>query len=310
MELIFEILKFCDFVYRGHLWHLDGLASGATRIIRVVDSSTMCVIMIQQVCFCVTQLWFIMPLGDADTQDNRDSRSRSPVRDRDRSLSPARPLALVVEPPIPAPPIIIHAPAPPPYVDPPPLAPPLPPVPGPLEGPALLPGPTDPDHTGFLAVIRMWTNKYRITHDALESLGHILQSTSDSIPKMTPYLLESRLHLSDSRFTKYVMCQRCSSIYTLSDCIRKTALPNGAIREEALSCSYVAYPFHPQAARRQVCGHQLLKSVGGKWVPVVEFFSVPLVGRLTELLSRCVYVQVHVCVIMCSCPIMWRIILQ
>lgn len=59
-----------------------------------------------------------------------------------------------------------------------------------------------------------------------------------------------------SRFTKYVVCQKCHRLYRFEDC---SAISEGQLASK--KCNFVLFPNHPHEKQRAPCGCVLLKAV-------------------------------------------------
>lgn len=59
-----------------------------------------------------------------------------------------------------------------------------------------------------------------------------------------------------SRFTKYVVCQKCHRLYCFEDC---TDISEGQLASK--KCNFVPFPNHPHQKQRVACGCVLLKAV-------------------------------------------------
>ncbi|XP_070580772.1 uncharacterized protein [Ptychodera flava] len=70
------------------------------------------------------------------------------------------------------------------------------------------------------------------------------------------YKLKKRMGLNEDKFTKFVVCQKCSSIYKFDDCYKKVGSQNIPVK-----CKFQEFPAHKQKKFRQACGAPLLKEV-------------------------------------------------
>ena len=77
-------------------------------------------------------------------------------------------------------------------------------------------------------------------------------SLANVIPKSV-YALRKAQGLLEDRFTKYVVCAKCSTLYQLSDIMQKN--------KQIPTCTNVPFPDHPQRRFRSPCGEKLLKEV-------------------------------------------------
>ena len=88
------------------------------------------------------------------------------------------------------------------------------------------------------------------------------------------------------RFTRYVVCSLCHSLYCLDSCIEGS----GRFQKGKL-CSYIQFPNHPQRRMRQPCRNNLVKSVelatGRKvFYPYLVYCYLGLKPSLQKLLNR------------------------
>ena len=70
------------------------------------------------------------------------------------------------------------------------------------------------------------------------------------------YNLKKKLNLLDDKFTKYVVCPKCHSIYKFEDCFHIAGGQN-----VSKHCAFIKFPNHRQHWRRKECGAPLLKEV-------------------------------------------------
>ena len=73
------------------------------------------------------------------------------------------------------------------------------------------------------------------------------------------YLFRRQVGLVGDKFTKYVVCPTCCSLYKFEDCFRTV---NG--KHVSKTCSFVRFPNHKQQRMRKECGATLLKEVTTK----------------------------------------------
>ena len=102
------------------------------------------------------------------------------------------------------------------------------------------------------------------------------------VPK-TIYALKKAQGLLEDRFTKYVVCPKCNTLYQLLD-LRQ---PNNQIP----TCTYVPFPDHSQRRFRSPCGEKLLKEVilkGEKRIlyPIKTFCYKSIISSLKCFLDR------------------------
>ena len=86
-----------------------------------------------------------------------------------------------------------------------------------------------------------------------------LKHLTTFLPMTYHGLLRSIKLDSKGRFTSYVVCPRCSSIYDYESCYE---VNNG--KAISKSCDFVAFPDHPHHSQRECCGVMLLKKVRTK----------------------------------------------
>lgn len=99
------------------------------------------------------------------------------------------------------------------------------------------------------------------------------------------YLMKKMFGIGVDKFEKYVICGKCESLYSYSECFHYTLFgktPN--------TCYHVSYPNHPHASRRSQCGHKLVKEIvtkkGKKYTPLKSYCYMPLVKSMTTILTR------------------------
>ena len=83
-----------------------------------------------------------------------------------------------------------------------------------------------------------------------------LYEFSQLLPRNTNLAKKLVGSASDS-FSKYASCPTCHSLYPVDCC--KVLLPDKTY--SSLQCSYIKFPHHPQAKRRQPCNDTLMKKV-------------------------------------------------
>lgn len=72
---------------------------------------------------------------------------------------------------------------------------------------------------------------------------------------MRSYDVNNFTHRNES-FTKFVICPKCSHIYSIKDAIAIVGT-----QQSSKYCSYIAYRNHPQPSRRTPCQALLMKNV-------------------------------------------------
>ena len=113
--------------------------------------------------------------------------------------------------------------------------------------------------------------------------GHQLLAELSSVLPKTMHAFRNKFKSDD--YTEYVVCPKCCSLYTLSECI----VINRRVEESKL-CQFVEFPNHPHHSRRSQCNEILMKKVkvGGKpkLVPRKTYVYRSVVTSLTQLVQR------------------------
>ena len=68
--------------------------------------------------------------------------------------------------------------------------------------------------------------------------------------------LRKRVLQEEIKYSNYVVCPRCHSLYDKSDCILKTGTTL-----MSKTCLFIEFPNHPMASFRKQCGESLLYTV-------------------------------------------------
>lgn len=147
--------------------------------------------------------------------------------------------------------------------------------------------------TGFLLLIqaRYFTSDAII--DALlkflcvffKVLGHLSQFAAKlAIALPSSICMLQKTTKDCSRFTKYVVCQKCHGLYYFEDC---SAISEGQLASK--KCNFVLFPNHPHEKQRAPCGCVLLKAVilpSGKRImyPLKVYPYKSLLSSLQQLL--------------------------
>ena len=128
----------------------------------------------------------------------------------------------------------------------------------------------------FLRAIILWVCKF--------SNSAQLRGLYDMVPKNVYFL--KKMCTSTEKFTEYVVCPKCDSLYNLKDCIISR---HGGLLESA-KCVYVQYPKHPQVSRQGKCNALLMKRVkhgtSYKLSPRKVYTYNSLKVSLTKLISK------------------------
>ena len=108
----------------------------------------------------------------------------------------------------------------------------------------------------------------------------ILLELAQSIPKSLHTL--RKYFRRDNGCTEYVVCPKCSQLYTISECIMKTGS-----RVESKRCTYIEFPHHPHQRKRSKCNTVLLKTIQvcgkSKLVPKKVFIYQSVISSLIEM---------------------------
>ena len=120
--------------------------------------------------------------------------------------------------------------------------------------------------------ILLWGCRYGVSTNGLNHLIQYLHHFLVSLGMHTPFvianvlayfpttlhMIKKRLGLHQDRFTKFVICPSCHSLYTFEQCY--TTNPVTKVRTPK-RCCYVEFPNHTQLSRRKPCDHALLREV-------------------------------------------------
>ena len=117
--------------------------------------------------------------------------------------------------------------------------------------------------------------------------GH---KTIDCFVQICPKSLFSirKLIKTDYNLTKYAVCPKCNSLYSISECTQ-----NGVLTSRL--CDYVAFPNHKHLSRRTKCDTELMKQVcvGSKikLVPRKLFVYHSIISCLQRFINRRGFLQ-------------------
>ena len=134
------------------------------------------------------------------------------------------------------------------------------------------------------ALLLLWATIFMhlnsiINHPILEELCRIIPKTMWSIKK--------KIGTQTKGVVDYVICPKCHSLFTLSDCSLKQ---HDKITYVDKLCDHIEYPNHTQRSRRSKCNTPLMKRVkiGGKlkFVPRKVYQYHSIVDSLKDLISR------------------------
>ena len=99
----------------------------------------------------------------------------------------------------------------------------------------------------------------------------------------TTYHVACKKFVSQIKFSRFVVCRKCYSLYTLQDCL--------VGNEHTRICQFKAYPNHPHKRMRQPCQSTLLKTVelaSGKklFYPVLMYCHVGIQNSLQNIIQQ------------------------
>ena len=120
-----------------------------------------------------------------------------------------------------------------------------------------------------LLFLLLWASFHSISANAIDHLIHFLHYLFSSLSQYSAfivslgaafppsyYLAKKYFALDKDRFTRFVVCPGCHSLYHFKDCyecIGSRLVPK--------TCPYVAFPNHPHTSRRKPCSHRIVKEV-------------------------------------------------
>lgn len=150
--------------------------------------------------------------------------------------------------------------------------------------------------------ILLWGCRYGVSANGLDHLIKYLHQFLVSLGLHTPfvlanviayfpttlYMVKKQLGLNQDRFTKFVICPACHSLYTFKQCYIINPVTKA---HELKPCSYAEFPNHPQQSRRKPCGHALLREVILKnntkaLYPLKVYCYKSLMESISEILGR------------------------
>ena len=150
-----------------------------------------------------------------------------------------------------------------------------------------------------LLFLCLWASFCSISDNALEILLLFIRAAFDSLATVFPvvagfaamfpqslHLFRKHLGIDNDKFTKYVVCPKCHSLYKFEDCYKYS---NG--RNVTVNCSFVEHPNHCQLFRRTKCGEPLLKEVtlksgGTKLYPFKVYCYNSVIDNLRRFIKR------------------------
>ena len=164
-----------------------------------------------------------------------------------------------------------------------------------------------PAANGLLSVILMfitlWASFYGISATAINHLVKFLHyvftvlaknsqtfvTLSDVFPTSL-YMVKKYLGIAGDKFSKYVICQKCGSLYEFNECFEKTITGF-----HPKVCKHIAFRNHPHPSRRQPCGHSLVKEIitkqGRKYYPRKTYRYCSIITSLCDILQRKSYLD-------------------
>ena len=97
-------------------------------------------------------------------------------------------------------------------------------------------------------------------HYLLKSIKSLVQNDFlteliDTLP-LTLYGVHKEILGNDIKFTEYMVCPKCHSLYDLDACV----ITIGS-KKSSRTCEYIEFPQHPQRSFRQPCGTTLLRTI-------------------------------------------------
>ena len=147
--------------------------------------------------------------------------------------------------------------------------------------------------------ILLWSTCYGVSANAVNALVSFLHYFLKFLAKFAPvlvalssifpkslHMLHKHVGLNKDDFTKYVVCKSCHSIYLYEDCFEK--LSNG--QSVPITCTYYAFPQHPNMSQRKACGHRLLKEIvlkngAAKYYPLHVYCYNGVIKSLLNILG-------------------------
>jgi len=154
----------------------------------------------------------------------------------------------------------------------------------------------------ILLFLFLWTSFYGISATALNHLIAFFSyissfaanpATVTALAAVFPsslYIAQKYLDIQQDRFEKFVICQRCSSLYNYKDCFETTGT-----RKRSKHCSHIEYRNHPQPSQRRPCGHRLIKEIitkkEKKFYPIKSYPYCSIMDSLSHILSRTTFLE-------------------
>lgn len=149
-----------------------------------------------------------------------------------------------------------------------------------------------------LILLMLWSSFYGISATALNHLIKLMQhiltciasnlSTATTLVTSFPkslYMTKKYLGFSNDVFDKYVVCEKCGSLYTFNECLLTTA--TGFKQKQ---CNHIAYRNHPRQSHRNPCAVNLMKEIALKdkikYCPRKTYCYHPLKSSLLNILQR------------------------
>ena len=111
---------------------------------------------------------------------------------------------------------------------------------------------------------------------------NVLLEIAQALPKV---MCTIRRSFKQDDFIEYVVCPKCCTLYSLSDCIT-----HNIDGDASKLCNYIEFPHHPHVSRRIPCGEVLLKKVKvgikSKLLPRKVFVYRSVVHSLMDMAKR------------------------
>lgn len=150
-----------------------------------------------------------------------------------------------------------------------------------------------------LVFFMLWASFYGVSATALNHLIKFLHyvlsilmknmSTASTFFTSFPtslYMMKKYLGFSKDTFEKYVICEKCGSLYTFKECF----VTNSAGTCKPKACNHIAFRNHPYPSCREPCGHHLLKEAtlrnDVKYYPRKTYCFNSIQNSLINILNR------------------------
>ena len=140
----------------------------------------------------------------------------------------------------------------------------------------------------IILLLMCWKSRYAVSDAVIESIFGILSTLfsylsripvvpfcgvlADSFPK-TVSAASRMVGLESNKFTKFIVCRHCHSLYTDEDCFQLIGL-----RRVPKKCDYIQFPDHPQRQHRRPCNEVLFQQIHHPkelFIPLRTYCYVP-----------------------------------